>query len=202
MARLADLLRQKAADCNELPILVSDECHRQIVYPPNKFVSPAQYYDATVVVYSFGKSLLIQGQRIGYAAVSSRMPSRESLARALERLCRIMGFCSPTALMQLAIRKLLVHAADVQRLGARREWLASALRSYGYSIVPGQATFFLYVRSPEPDDFAFTEKLACRGVFVLPGSLFHDSGYFRTSVTASDKMLERALPVFASAIGG
>jgi aspartate aminotransferase len=111
-----------------------------------------------------------------------------------------MGFCTPTALMQLAIRKLLAHGPDVEQLRARRERLCSALRSYGYSVVPGEATFFLYVRSPDPDDFGFTEKLASKGVFVLPSSLFHDSGYFRISVTASDEMVERALPAFASAV--
>jgi aspartate aminotransferase len=114
----------------------------------------------------------------------------------------MMGFCTPTALMQLAIRKLLAHGPDLQRLSARRELLSSALRAYGYSVVPGQATFFLYVRSPDPDDFAFTERLASKGVFVLPSSLFHDSGYFRVSLTASDEMVERARPVFESAVHG
>jgi len=200
LALLADLLRKRVAGGDESLILIADECHRQVVYLPNKFVSPLRYYDATVIVYSFGKSLLIQGQRIGYAAVSPRMPSRATLGQGLERACRMMGFCTPTSLMQLAIRKLLAHGPDLQRLSARRERLCSALRSYGYSVVPGQATFFLYVRSPDRDDFAFTERLASKGVFVLPGSLFHDSGYFRISVTASDEMVERALPVFASAV--
>jgi aspartate aminotransferase len=79
LARLAELLREKATGSSQPPILIADECHRQVVYLPDKFVSPLQHYDATVIVYSFGKSLLIQGQRIGYAAVSPRMPSRESL---------------------------------------------------------------------------------------------------------------------------
>ena len=39
-------------------------------------------------------------------------------------------------------------------------------------------------------------RLADRNVFVLPGSLMNAPAYFRISLTASDDMVERALPVF------
>ena len=67
------------------PLLVSDECHRDLVFAPHAFVSPASFYDATCVVYSFGKRLFLQGQRLGYAAVSPRHPARRALARTLEQ---------------------------------------------------------------------------------------------------------------------
>jgi aspartate aminotransferase len=35
---------------------------------------------------------------------------------------------------------------------------------------------------------------------VLPGTLFETPGYFRISLTASEDMIQRALPVFAAAI--
>ena len=38
--------------------------------------------------------------------------------------------------------------------------------------------------------------LADRDVFVLPGSLMDAPDYFRISLTASDEMVERALPAF------
>jgi len=198
LAQLAKLLQQKSAGRPEPLLVISDECHRDVVYAPNAFVSPLRHYDATIIVYSFGKSLLMQGQRIGFIGISPRTRGRECLQRLLERNCRMMGFCTPTALMQVAIRKLLAHGPDLTRLAARRDRITSALRSFGYSVISPQATFFIYVRSPNPDDFAFTEKLASKGVFVLPGSLFHDPGYVRISVTASDKMVDRALPVFRS----
>ena len=39
--------------------------------------------------------------------------------------------------------------------------------------------------------------LADRDVFVLPGSLMNEEAFFRISLTASDEMVERALPIFA-----
>jgi aspartate aminotransferase len=39
--------------------------------------------------------------------------------------------------------------------------------------------------------------LAERDVFTMPGSLLEAPGYFRISLTGSDAMIDRALPVFA-----
>ena len=39
--------------------------------------------------------------------------------------------------------------------------------------------------------------LAKRKVFVLPGSTMNAPAYLRISLTASDAMVERALPAFA-----
>ena len=179
------------------PLLISDECHRDVVFEPNRFFSPIECYDNTCVVYSFGKSLFMQGQRLGYAAVSPRADGAAAWSVHLERLCRTMGFCTPTALMQLAVRSLLGERPDLSPIERRRERTIQLLGEAGYRIVPSQATFFLYVSSPDLDDFAFAEALADRGVLVLPSSIFHHSGHFRVSFTASDEMVDRALPIFA-----
>jgi aspartate aminotransferase len=181
------------------PLLVSDECHRDVVFEPHAFVSPASFYDATCVVYSFGKRLFLQGQRLGYAAVSPRHPERRALARTLERLTRVMGFCTPTALMQLAVGDLLRVPSDLGRVARRRERVVAGLLEAGYDVVPSQATFFVYPRAPGGDDLAFAERLGGRGVFVLPSAVFHDAGRFRLSFTASDEMLDRALSVLSAA---
>jgi len=34
----------------------------------------------------------------------------------------------------------------------------------------------------------------------LPGALFHDQGHIRISITASEEMINRALPIFRSAL--
>jgi aspartate aminotransferase len=183
------------------PLLISDECHRDILFEPELFSSPLEHYTRTCIVYSFGKSLFIQGQRIGYAAVSPDMADHDAVAGQLERLCRTMGFCTPTSLMQLAVRDLLTIKPDLEPIQRRRSRMLEGLQSSGYEVTPSQGTFFLYVRSPDDDDFAFVERLADRSVLVLPSSVFHQAGYFRISLTARDDMIERALPVFA-ALGG
>lgn len=197
---LAEVLESEGRRHGTQPWIVSDEAHRDVVFAPAVYVSPLAHYDRTLVVYSFGKGLAIQGQRIGYVAVSPRVSERECVARDLERLCRVMGFCTPTALMQLAIRRLVGHRPDLAALAARRDRMTAALTEYGYEVPPAEATYFLYPRSPDPDADRFVEALGDRGVLVLPARIFHDHGRFRISLTGSDAMIERALPVFQALI--
>jgi aspartate aminotransferase len=43
----------------------------------------------------------------------------------------------------------------------------------------------------------FARTLAAQKVLVLPGVAVEMPGYFRISLTASDAMIDRALPIFA-----
>jgi len=60
-----------------------------------------------------------------------------------------------------------------------------------------QATFYVLPKSPIEDDVLFARTLAAQKVLVLPGSAVDMPGYFRISLTATDAMIDRALPVFA-----
>jgi len=196
---LAALAEALAARPDNRILLISDECHRDTIFQGCQFTSPSQYYDNTCIVYSFGKRFRMQGQRIGYVAVSPRMPEHATFGRRLERLCRVTGFCTPTALMQLAVRRLLTLEVDISISERRRNLVIGRLRDAGYHLQPSQGTFFLYPRSPIQDDFTFVELLAQRGVLVLPAALFHHSGYFRMALTAPDAHIERALQVLTAA---
>ncbi|MDB4963603.1 MAG: hypothetical protein JWP01_3602 [Myxococcales bacterium] len=184
------------------PLLISDECHREVRAEGVPLTSPIEVYDETCVVYSFGKSLLIQGQRTGYIAVSPRISGGRAVGELLERICRMMGFCTPTALMQLAVRRLLERKSPLlATIDRRRHRAVTALRAAGYDLVPPEATFFVYPRSPEPDDFAFATRLAARGVLVLPSAVFHHHGHVRISLTATDEMLDQALHALGAEAG-
>jgi aspartate aminotransferase len=198
LAALASLLRE----LDPAPLLISDECHRDVRDDGTVVTSPLDVYEETCIVYSFGKSLLVQGQRIGYIAVSPRIANRRAIGELLERTCRMMGFCTPTALMQLAVRRLLDRRPpQLAEVARRRAWAVASLRDAGYTVVQPDATFFVYPRAPELDDFAFAERIARRGVLVLPSAVFHHRGHFRLSLTATDEMLDGALRVLASVAG-
>jgi aspartate aminotransferase len=85
-------------------------------------------------------------------------------------------------------------------LQRKRDLMVSALRDMGYDVHVPEGTFYLLPRSPIGDDVAFTEMLAAKKVFVLPGTLCEIPGYFRISLTANQEMIERSLPRFARAI--
>jgi aspartate aminotransferase len=175
------------------PTLIADETHRDFV-APGGYLSAASFVDRTVVVYSFGKYHFMQGQRLGYAAVSPRHPERTEASDEMVRWTRITGLCTPTALMQRAAGRLLALRYDQSWLDQWRRRFLDELDQAGYLVVPPDGTMFLYVRTPDAaDDFSFIEDLASRGVLALPAPVFHHSGHFRLSLTGSEPMLERAL---------
>ena len=61
---------------------------------------------------------------------------------------------------------------------------------------------YLLPRCPRADDWAFAQTLAREKVLVLPGQVVEMPGYFRISLTATDDMVERSLPVFERALRG
>jgi aspartate aminotransferase len=196
LASLGEELRRAEARLGCRVTLIADEAHRDFV-PPGTYNSASAFFERTIVVYSFGKYHFMQGQRLGYAAVSPHHPEREAVAAELVRWTRIAGLATPTALMQRALPRLLALRHDHSQLAPLRERLLRALRGAGYSFTEPDGTLFVYVRTPpgNDDDFAFVEALARKGVLTLPAPVFHHRGHFRLSLTASEDMLARAVPV-------
>jgi aspartate aminotransferase len=173
--------------------LIADETHRDFA-PSGSYASAASRFERTVIVYSFGKYHFMQGQRIGYAAVSPKHPDRDRVATEMGRWTRITGLCTPTSVMQRAVPRLLELRHDLGWLAHARERVVTGLLRAGHSVVQPDATLFVYVRNPtEADDFEFVERLVARGVLVLPAPVFHHDGYVRLSLTGSQQMLDRAL---------
>ncbi|HEX5146491.1 MAG TPA: aminotransferase class I/II-fold pyridoxal phosphate-dependent enzyme [Conexibacter sp.] len=173
--------------------LIADETHRD--YEAAPYASACAHHARTLVVYSFGKYHLLQGQRLGYAAVSPRHPRRDDAGRELVRWARIAGVAAPTALMQRALPRLLALRHDLSQLSAARALTVDGLRAVGCEPVTPDATLFVYARVPDgwPGDEAFAAALARRGVLVLPAALFHHAGFVRLAMTEPADRLERAL---------
>ena len=180
--------------------LISDESYSRVVYDGREFHSPLEYYDRSFLIYTYGKTLVAPGQRIGYIAMSPSMPDREELREAVFVAQLAVGYAFPNALMQYAMGDLEQASIDVAALQGRRDKMVGALTEMGYEAVTPEGTFYVMVRSPIADDLEFTRRLAEEDVFVLPGRMFEMPGWFRISLTASDSMVERSLAGFQRAI--
>jgi len=201
LAALGQVLEAASARNGRPIVLLSDESYNRIVFDGTDFRSPALDYPATITIYTYGKTLLAPGQRIGYAAMSPTMPDRQEtgLRITVQQLAAGWGF--PNALLQHAISDLETLSIDIAALQRRRDRMVAALRELGYEVTKPQGTFYLMVRSPDPDDMAFTARLAGLGTLVLPGTMVESPGWFRVSLTASDAMVDRGLEGFRAAAG-
>jgi aspartate aminotransferase len=196
---LADLLERASARIGHRIFLLSDEPYRQLRFDGRGFTSPAALYPWTLISYSFGKVLLAPGQRLGYLAISPLMPNvdRHALRSVMFSTQMALGWSFPNAVMQYSVPDIYKLSIDQVALARRRDRLMAALLDAGYSVLAPEGTFYLWSKWTDSDPQRQWNALADRDVFVLPGSLMNAPDYFRMSLTASDEMVERALPILA-----
>ena len=199
LTSLAQALTDAATRIGHPVWILSDEPYNRIVFDGRTAHSPAEYYPHTVITYSYGKTLLAPGQRIGFLTVPPTLPERAELRDEIFMQQLVGGYAFPNALLQHALADLERLSIDIEALERRRDRLVPALREIGYDASLPEGTFYTMARSPIPDDAAFAETLARHRVLVLPGSVVEVPGWFRISLTASDDMVEAGIPRFAAA---
>jgi aspartate aminotransferase len=200
LKRLADILTTASERNGRAIYLLSDEAYNRIVYDGLEFTTPASVYPNTFVLYTYGKTLLTPGQRLGYIALPPTMPERETIRQAIMVSQLVGGHAVPNALLQHALGDLERLSIDIEHLQYKRDWLVGELRDMGYDIHSPEGTFYLLPRSPIENDWQFAEILGEHNILCLPGTIVEMPGYFRLSLTANDEMIEQSLPNFKAAL--
>ncbi|HEX2756693.1 MAG TPA: aminotransferase class I/II-fold pyridoxal phosphate-dependent enzyme [Candidatus Limnocylindrales bacterium] len=199
LERLATTLRDASARIGRTITLVSDEPYNRILFDGRVFHSPAEVYPDTVITYSYGKTLLAPGMRIGYLTVPPTMDGREDFRERVLIAQIATGYSFPNALLQHAIEDIERLSIDIAALQRRRDRVVGALDGMGYQPTTPEGTFYVMARAPIDDDVAFCELLAEENVAVLPGTVVEVPGWFRVSLTANDQMVEASLAGFERA---
>jgi aspartate aminotransferase len=155
--KLGEILNQRNG---EKPIyLIADEPYREIVYDGVKVPSIFRHCIHSMIATSYSKTLSIPGERIGYVAVNPAMPDSEKLISGLVFSNRILGFVNAPALMQRAVAKLVNVSVPVEAYRKRRDLFYRGLTDAGYEVVRPEGAFYLFCKSPLPDDRAFVNHL-------------------------------------------
>lgn len=200
LREVSEILAAASAKHGRTIYLISDEAYNRILFDGAAFTTPTAYYPASFLIYTYGKTLLTPGQRMGYVALNPSMSHKTAVLAALTTAQVVSGWAFPDAVMQHAISDLEGMSIDLKHLQSKRDRMLEMLRGSGYSVHKPEGTFYLLPRAPIEDDVAFTRSLAEHDVFVLPGKLVELPGYFRISLTASEEMIHRSEPGFAKAI--
>ena len=95
---------------------------------------------------------------------------------------------------------VLNDIVDVPRYKHKRDLLAEGLRTAGYEFEMPEGTFYLFPKSPIPDDIAFVRALREENILTVPGSAFGGPGHFRIAYCVKDDTIKRSLPGFARTI--
>ncbi|MCC6168274.1 MAG: aminotransferase class I/II-fold pyridoxal phosphate-dependent enzyme [Caldilineaceae bacterium] len=199
LTALGDILSQAGAQHGRPIYLLSDEAYHRILFDGRSYRSPTQFYSHSLIIYTYGKTLLTPGQRIGYIALPPDLPGRAEIGQAIFAAQTMVGYAFPNNVLQYALPELEEITLDLAHLQAKRDRMVAGLRAAGYALHVPEGTFYLLVKSPWEDDIAFCDLLGEHDILTLPGSVCEMPGYFRISLTAGDGMIDRALPGFAEA---
>ncbi len=184
------------------PILViSDEPYRSLTFDGATPSEPLSLIERSVLAFSWSKAMAIPGERVGYLAMSPRLGEIAALRDAATFANRILGFINAPAIWQLVAGAVPDVVVDVAQYQAKRDRLCDALSAMGYDAPRPQGSFYVFPKTPIPDDVEFIRRLMAEGILAVPGSGFGRAGYMRLSLTISNDDLERSLPGFARAIG-
>ena len=165
----------------------------EVPYIPN-------YYNNTVVCYSYSKSLSVPGERIGYIFVSPKCDMARDLFAAVCGAGRSLGFVCAPSLLQYAIRECVDETSDVSLYDENRILLYNALTEMGYHAAKPDGAFYMFVKAPSGDANEFYETAKKHELLLVPSDSFGFPGYVRIAYCRSRTVIENALPAFAELI--
>ena len=199
--KLAAILEKKQKEFGSVIYLISDEPYRELAYDGVEVPYLTKYYKNTLVCYSYSKSLSLPGERIGYVYVPGFAEDADAVYAAISGAARIMGHVCPPTLMQKVIEYCAEERPDLVAYDENRNLLYSSLREMGYECAKPDGAFYLFVKAPNGDANAFSEKAKLEhNLLVVPADGFGCPGYFRLSYCVANDMIQRSLPAFKAMI--
>ena len=198
---LAALLERKSAEYGHPIYIIADEPYRELVYGGVKVPFIPCIYKNTIVCYSYSKSLSLPGERIGYVYVPGFADDSHDVYAAIAGAARIMGHVCPPTLMQKVIECCAEERPDLVAYDENRNLLYNSLTEMGYECAKPDGAFYLFVKAPNGDANAFSEKAKLgHNLLVVPADGFGCPGFFRLSYCVSNDMIRRSLPAFKAMI--
>jgi len=198
---LASLLERKSAEYGHPIYIIADEPYRELVYGGVKVPFIPCLYKNTIVCYSYSKSLSLPGERIGYVYVPGFADDSHDVYAAIAGAARIMGHVCPPTLMQKVIEYCAEERPDLVAYDENRNLLYNSLTEMGYECAKPDGAFYLFVKAPNGDANAFSEKAKLgHNLLVVPADGFGCPGYFRLSYCVANDMIRRSLPAFKAMI--
>lgn len=196
LIKLSNLLNQKQQELNKTIFLVSDEPYRELNYIGVDYPFVTNYYDNSIVIYSFSKAVSLPGERIGYVLVSSTATNSKDVYNAIKGAARVLGYVCASTLFQQLIPFALGVTSDLSVYKENQEILYDGLTKLGYEVVKPQGAFYLFVKALEEDAMKFSDVAKEYELLIVPSDSFGVKGYVRISYCVSKEQIVNSLPVF------
>ena len=196
LKKLSELLEKAQERFGTEIFLISDEPYRELVYEGTKLALPVNYYDNTIVCYSWSKSLSMPGERIGYIMVSPRAARRRKIFAAICGSGRSLGFVCAPALMQYVVAMNQGVTSDLEEYAKNRQLIYEIVTGCGFEAERPDGAFYLFVKSPSGDGNELSERAKKYELLLVPSDSFGIEGYVRISYCVSRQQIEKSAEAF------
>ncbi|WP_294153623.1 pyridoxal phosphate-dependent aminotransferase [uncultured Clostridium sp.] len=194
--KLAELLNAKQKEYGHPIFIIADEPYREVAY--NNVVIPyiPNYYDNTLVCYSYSKSFSLPGERIGYIVIPNKVAEFNMVFAAIAGAARVLTHVNAPALFQKVVARCADKPSDISIYEKNRELLYNGLIEAGFECTKPDGAFYLFPKALEEDEAEFCERAKKYDLLLVPGGDFGCPGYFRASYCISTETIEKSLPLF------
>ncbi len=190
------ILDKKQREYGKVIYLIADEPYRELVYGDIKVPYLMNYYNNSLVCYSYSKSLSLPGERIGYIAVNPKMTDSKEVYLAVCGAGRSLGYVCAPSMFQKVVAKCINCKVNIKAYKENRDLLYNSLVEYGFSCVKPDGAFYLFVKSPDVSAFAFYEKAKEKEILLVPCDDFGIEGYVRIAYCVDSSRIKNSLPAF------
>jgi aspartate aminotransferase len=195
LKELAAVLRKKREKGQRI-FLIVDEAYKKLIYNGTVLPDAFNIYEDTIIVTCHSKDLGLAGERIGYIAASPNIKNIGPLMDAMIFSNRILGFINAPALMQRVVGKFQNTNIDMMEYQRRRDVIYDILVESGFEVIKPLGAFYIFPKSPIPDDIQFVRELQKHHILGVPGIGFGRSGYFRLAYCVDMDVIERSRKYF------
>lgn len=193
---LATILKEKQQEYGHPIFIIADEPYREIAFEGYDVPYIPDYYENTLVCYSYSKSFSLPGERIGYIVVPDAVTDFGKVYGAIAGAARVLTHVNAPSLWQLVIGRCADKPSDISTYVKNGQLLYNGLIEAGFECVKPQGAFYLFPKCLEEDDYAFCERAKKYDLLLVPGTDFGCPGYFRAAYCIKTETIEKSLPLF------
>ncbi|HRZ86251.1 MAG TPA: pyridoxal phosphate-dependent aminotransferase [bacterium] len=183
MREIAALAREKGL------LVISDEIYDSFSYD-GPCPSFGAFYDRTLTLNGFSKSLSMTGWRIGYAA------GPKEIIKEMTKLQQYTFVCAPSFAQLAAVKGLDVPMEGyIAEYRGKRDLIYEGLKNE-FRIVKPEGAFYMFPEAPNGAASEFVRMAIERNLLIIPGNVFSQRDtHFRISYAASSDTIKKGIDI-------